>query len=175
VISPQTAGPLSRPLLVNRLPPGGLDVELKATPEECKALAADFKLPELKSLSGRFRVTGTAGHVSVKGRIEAEIVQICVVTLDSFKSTLDEEVEAEFAELPPDQRRTDLREDIDISEEGPDEIIDGRIDLGSLAAEFLALGLDPHPRKPGVDFAFEDSEAQTSPFSKLAGLKARDS
>ena len=27
-----------------------------------------------------------------------------------------------------------------------------QIDLGALAAEFLALGLDPYPRKPGVAF-----------------------
>ena len=31
--------------------------------------------------------------------------------------------------------------------------MNGRIDLGQLAAEFLALGLDPYPRKPGVEFA----------------------
>jgi hypothetical protein len=175
MISPQTVGPLSRPLLVARLPTGGIDVDLLATPEECAALAADFKLPELKSLSGRFHVTSTAGHVSVRGRIEAEIVQICVVTLDPFESRLEEDVEAEFAELSEDERRTDLREDIDIGDEGPDEIIDGRIDLGSLAAEFLAMGLDPHPRKPGVAFEFEDVDGGASPFSKLAGLKPRDS
>ncbi len=35
----------------------------------------------------------------------------------------------------------------------PDPIVNGRIDLGQLAAEFLALGLDPYPRKPGVEFA----------------------
>ena len=34
----------------------------------------------------------------------------------------------------------------------PDEIGNGRIDLGALTAEFLALGLDPYPRKPGVSF-----------------------
>ncbi len=35
-------------------------------------------------------------------------------------------------------------------EDPPDPIIDGKIDLGALAAEFFALGLDPYPRKPGV-------------------------
>ena len=35
-------------------------------------------------------------------------------------------------------------------EDEPDPIIDGKIDLGALAAEFFALGLDPYPRKPGV-------------------------
>ncbi len=34
----------------------------------------------------------------------------------------------------------------------PDPIVGGHIDLGALAAEFLTLGLDPHPRKPGAQF-----------------------
>ena len=34
----------------------------------------------------------------------------------------------------------------------PDPIIGGKIDLGALASEFLALGLDPYPRKPGAKF-----------------------
>ena len=38
-------------------------------------------------------------------------------------------------------------------EDGPDPIIDGKIDLGELAAEHFALALDPYPRKPGVAFA----------------------
>ena len=40
----------------------------------------------------------------------------------------------------------------------PDEIMDGQIDLGALAAEFLVLGLDPYPRKPGADFSFEGDD-----------------
>ena len=35
-------------------------------------------------------------------------------------------------------------------EDAPDPIVDGKIDLGALAAEFMILGLDPYPRKPGV-------------------------
>ena len=34
----------------------------------------------------------------------------------------------------------------------PIRVIDGKIDLGALAAEFFALGLDPYPRKPGAIF-----------------------
>ncbi len=53
----------------------------------------------------------------------------------------------------------------------PDEIVDRKIDVGALTAEFLALGLDPHPKKPGVEFepVIEDSDA--SPFDELARLK----
>jgi hypothetical protein len=60
-------------------------------------------------------------------------------------------------------------------EDLPDPIVAGRIDLGALVAEFLALGLDPYPRKPGVEFAEPQGAAHEpvgeSPFAKLRGLK----
>ena len=57
-------------------------------------------------------------------------------------------------------------------EDPPDLIVDGRIDLGALAAEFLALWLDPYPRKPGAAFEPGEEEAgRDSPFAALARLR----
>ena len=58
-------------------------------------------------------------------------------------------------------------------EDEPDPIIDGKIDLGALAAEFFALGLDPYPRKPGVVCSNrpKSREATISPFSALASVR----
>ena len=39
-----------------------------------------------------------------------------------------------------------------MAEDPPEPIVNGAIDLGALAAEFLMLGLDPYPRKPGAVF-----------------------
>ena len=49
------------------------------------------------------------------------------------------------------------------------------VDLGAIATEFLLLGIDPYPRKPGVVFeALADDEYDTAqPFSALAALKKR--
>ena len=50
-------------------------------------------------------------------------------------------------------------------------IVDGRIDLGGLAGEFLALGLDPYPRKPDASFDLGEPEPERdSPFAALSGL-----
>ena len=53
----------------------------------------------------------------------------------------------------------------------PDLIVNGLFDLGALAAEFLALALDPYPRKPGVSFVETAPEAEgpesVSPFAAL--------
>jgi uncharacterized metal-binding protein YceD (DUF177 family) len=105
----------------------------------------------------------------VQGRVTAAITQICVVTLDPFDSTIEEEVEVDFAEpsgMPPEPP-TEMHE-----YEPPDEILNGQIDLGGITAEFLALGLDPYPRKPGVDFEYADNgPAIASPFAALGKLK----
>jgi hypothetical protein len=55
------------------------------------------------------------------------------------------------------------------AQDQPDPIVEGRIDLGALAAEFMALGLDPYPRKPGAAFAPPaEAAGADSPFEALA-------
>lgn len=77
--------------------------------------------------------------------------------------------EARTAKAPPPSFPS-LEED-----DPPDPIIDGRLDFGALAAEFMALGLDPYPRKPGVSFqpVEEDPEPDDSPFADLARLRPK--
>ena len=61
-------------------------------------------------------------------------------------------------------------------EDEPDPIIEGKIDLGALAAEFFALGLDPYPRKPGASFELNAKpEPADSPFAVLAKRAKRGS
>jgi hypothetical protein len=51
-------------------------------------------------------------------------------------------------------------------------LIGGSVDLGALATEFLILGLDPYPRKPGAIFQPPmDLEPEEGPFAALAALK----
>jgi uncharacterized metal-binding protein YceD (DUF177 family) len=164
---PDSVGPLSRPIAVDRIPEEGLHAVIEATEEERAALAADLNLPGIDRLTARFRVTGTPDHVRVSGRVEAALRQSCVVSLDVFEATLDEEVEVEFQSAPALPANGEGEQDAD----RPDEIVDGRIDLGALAAEFFVLGLDPYPRKPGVDFVQEPEERpEESPFAALSRL-----
>jgi len=168
-MTPETVGPLSRLVDVMRIPPRGQDVRVEATAEECAALAQDFGLPAIRSLSGEYHLKAAAKGIHVTGVIKASVTQICVMTLEPFDSTIEEDVEVDFAEPVgmPAEPPTDIHE-----YEPPDEIVNGQIDLGALTAEFLALGLDPYPRKPGVDFNFQDpSDAKDSPFAALNKLK----
>ncbi|GGK49922.1 YceD family protein [Salinarimonas ramus] len=160
--------PLSRLVSVDRLPGRGEVVRVEASEAEREALARAFKLPAIHALLGEFRVSGDAKRAGVTGTVRGRVVQTCVVTLEPFEAEIVEEVDVDFAPAsePTTEEEAALRE-ID----PPDEIIDGKIDLGALTAEFLALGLDPYPRKPGVDFDPVIEDEEVSPFDKLKDLK----
>lgn len=169
-MTPESVGPLSRLVDVMNIPPRGQEVRVEVSAEERAALAKDFGLPGIQALSADYQLTSTAKGIHVTGVVKASITQVCVVTLDSFDSDIEEDVEVDFAEPSgmPAEPPTDINE-----YEPPDEIINGQIDLGALTAEFLALGLDPYPRKPGVDFDYRDpSDEKDSPFAALNKLKA---
>lgn len=165
-VTSESVGPLSRPVSVAHLPPDGLEETVEATAEERAALAGDFNLPAIHKLTAHFKLTGSVRRVRVVGRVEAAITQTCILTLDPFDSVVEEAVEVEFAVADDAATRAGGLED------PPDPIVNGEIDLGSLTAEFLALGLDPYPKKPGVDFAYEaGNDLQDSPFAGLGRLK----
>lgn len=171
-------GPFSRPTDVAQLPATGTHFEVVATPEECAALAVDFDILGIGALKGQFHITPwRKAGVKVTGVVEGTVTQACVVTLDPVEQQVREEVELEF--LPAEMLEPD-EEEIEISTEEhdpPEPIHSGRIDLGILAAEFLALGLDPYPRKAGAVFApaadgdEDGAAAARSPFAELARLR----
>ena len=138
--------------------------------EELRVADAIAKL----SASFTLRRSGRDG-AKVSGVVRADVTQVCIVTLEPFAASVDEPVDVVFA--PPAKAvpaRRGVQEEVNLdltAEDPPDTIVDGVVDLGALAAEFLALGLDPYPRKPGVEFAEPAPSETDSPFAALAGLK----
>ncbi|MBN9063771.1 MAG: hypothetical protein BGP06_13865 [Rhizobiales bacterium 65-9] len=161
--------PLTFPVVVTDVPPRGLDVVVDASEQEKAEVAKDFDLPAIHSLIGRFHIGHTSLGLRVTGSVTARITQICAVSLDPFETDVAEDVEVDFADparLPPTPVEGPAADD------PPDPIVNGAIDLGALTAEFLALGIDPYPRKPGVDFSFSDEKAaDVSPFAALKKLR----
>ena len=92
-----------------------------------------------------------------------------LIVIPEFEVEIDEPIEVSF--LPADPKRPPSAN----IEDEPDELVDGRIDLGAIASEFLTLALDPYPRKPGVAFEGPALEAEKpSPFSRLRVLSDRE-
>ena len=64
----------------------------------------------------------------------------------------------------------------DWDKDTPEIVVGGKIDLGDIAVEQVALRLDDYPRKPGEEFSFvsefdDNDTAAENPFAVLAKLK----
>ncbi len=164
--------PFSRVFRVDALRPEGETVALEASAAEREALASFYKLPSIEALTASLTLKrSSAGGVRVTGAVHGRLTQVCVVSLEPFPATVEEDVDVRFAPRAQDEEpRTYSIAD----EDEPDPIVDGKIDLGALVAEFLALGLDPYPRKPGATFESPKvGSDNVSPFSSLGALPGR--
>ncbi len=178
----------SAPLPVVDVPANGLETTLIADEGVRKRLAKEDGVLAIASVEAHMRVTRRGrDRLHVVGQVRARLTQTCVVSLEPFEAEIVEPIDVEFAPPPaaaPREPRESARRgrsgpEQDQQAEGiddldaPDEIVDGRIDLGALAAEHLALGIDPYPRKPGVAFAEPAEPAErASPFANLGSLVA---
>ena len=168
----------SRLVDVSRIPPEGLNETITADAAECERLAERLGVERLLALTATFNLTPWRhGGVRVKGRFEAELEQVCVVSLDPFIATLSEEVERFFAGHSEPGWSGEVRDVDSLEGDEPDLVHGGEIDLGELAAEELVLAIDPYPHKPGVVFAGDDEsladkpqEASQNPFRILEKL-----
>jgi uncharacterized metal-binding protein YceD (DUF177 family) len=164
----------SRLVRVDPLPREGLSREIEATAEERVALAALNDLPSIARLDAHFQISKWGRGVKVEGELSARVTRICVVSLEPFEVEIEEPIEARFLPESKAPETSFAAHGLD-DEDEPDVLVDGKIDLGALASEFLTLALDPYPRKPGVEFKppAEAPESE-SPFSRLRVLSGRD-
>lgn len=164
--------PFSYPVRVVDLPPHGFDLTLSPDAGTRAALARHAGLLAVEELNAslHFAPEGREG-VHLTGRLRATVRQTCGVTLEPFDAPLDEAIDVHFApagSYVPAPVAADEEDETD----PPDEIVDGSIDAGALVSEFLALGVDPYPRKPGAVFEPPaEDPAAASPFSALSRLK----
>jgi hypothetical protein len=164
--NPVETSPISFEVSVARLPRKGMPVVIEATESQRVALAEIHGLVSVERLRADFTVsTWKRNGVRVEGRVEADIVQSCIVTLEPVGNRIDEEISSVF--LPEDSKlgreSFGLGGEIMIDVDGPDspETFSGdRIDVGALAEEFFGLAIDPYPRKPGASLPSEAPVAE---------------
>jgi hypothetical protein len=169
-----TAGSLSLSVRAGEVPAGGRRFHLKANEKERLGLAEELGIPEVTELAAAFEVRRLSGGMfAVQGTLAASVVQTDIVTLEPVHLAVNETIEltlapAEDASAKPAAALKEQESD------GPDLFHGGRIELGAIAREHLALGLDPYPRAAGVEFAGhveDDSAAEASPFAALVELR----
>lgn len=177
-----TPSPVAFLVHVARLPKSGMTVTVEADAEQRAALAAAHDLREVASFRAILDVTAwKRGGVRVAGTVRASIVQDCIVTLEPVEQVVDEDVTALF--LPEGSRLSvpvrSAEGEIILDAEGEDgpELFSGdTVDVGQLAEEFFALGIDPYPRKAGVtlDTGMAEADEKRGPlYEKLAALRKK--
>ena len=171
--------PWSVPVAVEDIPDHGLHIEIDApAPVRAQVLALVAGLAsvhDLPKLSAVFDLTKRGARVHVAGHVSARVAQTCVVTLEPMESDVEEAVDVTFAPAAAAKPETAVYDIApDDENETPEPLVDGKVDIGALATEFLVLGVDPHPRKPGAEFApVRVGNDDAKPFAALEALKKR--
>jgi hypothetical protein len=168
--------PWSVPVRVHEIPESGRHFELKADGPARALIARLADLRSLPRLEASFDVTRQgANGVRVVGQVSATVGQICVVTLDPIENEITEAVDLVFEpQAPSDPGGTPGRAGlVDIpSVDAPEPLVNDTVDLGVMAMEFMILGIDPYPRKPGAVFqAPSTGDEAAHPFAALAKLR----
>ena len=178
----------ARPVVIEPWPEGGVAVELAADPAELRALARRFDLLELGSLSatGRLEQRAPGDEIWFVGRLEAEAVQACVVSLEPVPASLRQPIERGWRRVaaPIAPGVAAAPPTLWLVDEDELEPLTGRtIDLGEVVAEEMALALDPYPRRAdaealvserlGPNISFGAAAPPEPPLAALAQLKDR--
>jgi hypothetical protein len=167
--------PWSVPVALTDVPETGRHFDLVADERARTQIARLAGLRALPRLAAAFDVTrrGRDG-LSVAGRVSATVGQTCVVTLEPLDNEIDEPVDLVFmpTAAPPLADAQEPAVAAAAHDDGPEALIDGTVDLGAIAVEFLMLAIDPYPRKAGAVFEAPSSGEPTAhPFAALAALK----
>ena len=165
--------PYSEPVRLHQV---GSGLNRRLEPDEAlrARIARSLDLASLDAFVVDIALAPSATGWRLAGRIHAEAVQTCGITLEPLPVVIDDDFSVVLSETVPDPEDiTDV--EITVEDESPDVVEDGRIDLGQYAVEQLALRLDPFPRKPGAEFVQPPEPGDISPFAVLRQLKTDDS
>ncbi len=158
---------------------GGASERLVASDSERAALAARLGLVQLLSLEAALDLRVWRGcGLEVEGVLKARVVQTCVVSLEPLESAVEAPIRAQYlpAVMIPADSPEATEAALDPFAADPPELLPegGRLDLGELVSQHLAVAIDPYPRRANVEFAAHLEKAtapEQGPFAKLAALK----
>jgi hypothetical protein len=166
------------PVQLSDVPETGLHLDLVADEHVRAGLAELAGVAKMPRLEAALDIVRRGNGLRATGRVSATVEQTCVVTLEPVENVVDEPIDVTFVPAT-DAAAAELTADADTAGavfdgdgEQPEVLADGTADVGAIAAEFLLLGIDPYPRKPGAEFKPPaDQGAVISPFAALARLR----
>jgi Large ribosomal RNA subunit accumulation protein YceD len=129
---------------------------ISAEAAEREALARRFDLLSLDRLEAEIHLQRVGGGmVRLSGRLSADVVQACVVSLEPVASVIEQDFAMLYGPTEPGKSvMVDLEADV------PEPFEGDAIDIGEAAAQQLALALDPYPRAPGASLEWGGDAGQ---------------
>ena len=165
--------PYSEPLRLHQI---GAGLERRLTPDADtrKRIARALDLQALDAFETDINLVPTVSGWRMEGRVVADAVQTCGLTLEPLPVHVDRKFSVQMVEASEHEPDEDGEIDLELDDDSPDQIEGGSLDLGQYAVEQLALSLDPFPRKPGAVFEQPKEPGEISPFAVLKTLRPKD-
>ena len=140
---------------------------LAVTEAELAALADRFGFIEIRNLEISVEIVRVGPDAwDVKGRLQAQLLQPCIVTGDPVPETVDFALEERYV------RATNEDDEVVVGLEDSEPLVDGCIELGELVAQSLALAANAWPRTVGAPDEFKAGDVDVvHPFASLGNLK----
>jgi hypothetical protein len=176
----------SAPFDLGLVPERGKELVLAPSESELKSISDWLGIEGLESLKATVLIERLGeNHYSYAANFDADVVQACVVTLESVRAHVCGEYRRDFrvrSRAAASRRKKPAPEpqtiDISLADDDGPELIDSPIvDLAAPLLEELSLALDPYPRAPGVVFEPPAEAVVPShrPFAVLEQLKTAES
>lgn len=153
------------------LPPSGPFVcAVQVDGAGCRELAERFGFLSLTDVTADLKIRKAGpGIWDVKGRLTAHVGQACIVTGSEVAEEVDFEIEERYV------RVSENAEEVVVTLDDAEPLVNGGIDLGEMVAQSLALAVNAWPRSDGAPDSFQaGEEGPTHPFAGLAALKSSD-
>ena len=165
--------PYSEPLRLHQI---GAGVQRRLTPdaEAMKRIARALDLQALEAFEVDINLVPTVSGWRLDGRVTADAVQTCGLTLEPLPVHVDRKFSVQMVEATEREDDEEGEIDLELDDDSPDQIEGGSLDLGQYAVDQLALSLDPFPRKPGAVFEQPREPGEISPFAVLKSLQPKD-
>ncbi|HAT07830.1 MAG TPA: hypothetical protein DCS39_01080 [Rhodobiaceae bacterium] len=168
-------------VLLDEVPPNGLEIDHKAETHVLKALAGRFNVEKVADLHFQALLLPLDKQcLQANGTVRGRVRQICGVTLEPLWTDIEQNFYAEFQ--PQELVASYIVPEDDFDTELPEAMQNGQADVGEMVTQVFAMEIPAYPRVEGAEFGgygqseaeIEAEDAEQSPFAALSALKPSD-
>lgn len=174
----QYAPEFSRVVILEKVGQSVYAINIEANETERSKLVQRFGILGIGSLKAHFEINrgNISGEYTVDGQVVADVIQACVVTLEEVPAHLDFPIHLILRRGSEEEFHDDIEANYEDEEKDLEFYQNHEIDLGEICAQYLALALDPYPRRLVKDDknTFENTEVsdkKVNPFAVLEKLQ----